>query len=407
MTTVNLDQIGMVIETMLSPLAAPSIDAWARRVARAMRTTCGGSQALVVLPTDAHNPILVGDESHPLLLEWLAARMRLARTPHSAEGEDWATGDDGFDSGWHERPRLADGSSDSLWTSDEIERATQLPFRQSAFYHEIWVPTEVEWAVGLSTRHHAELATAFADRRHGRFGDDPTSVLRILLPAWRSGVEVALRLDAWRSGIPRAVDALGIAVAIFDQEGRLVHRTSAFASMAEADDAHALLNEAANLAAAVRGVGVRSARKSSPAVQAVTRVASVRERHVRLRATILPSGFVPGRAGEAVAVVADWLSAAALTVGDITHVTSLSRREAEVASLIATGADNAAVARALGCSPHTARHHTERVLTKLGVHSRRNVRAALERMLAAVSDRQTSVTATGDRDRSPPNASNR
>jgi DNA-binding CsgD family transcriptional regulator len=55
----------------------------------------------------------------------------------------------------------------------------------------------------------------------------------------------------------------------------------------------------------------------------------------------------------------------------------MTPREAEVASLLADGLSNTAVARRLGISPHTARHHTQRVLGKLGVHSRAEAGARL------------------------------
>jgi DNA-binding NarL/FixJ family response regulator len=48
----------------------------------------------------------------------------------------------------------------------------------------------------------------------------------------------------------------------------------------------------------------------------------------------------------------------------------LTGREVEVATLLAQGRSNTAVAAALHISSHTARHHTQRVLAKLGVHSR-------------------------------------
>ncbi|HEU4700426.1 MAG TPA: helix-turn-helix transcriptional regulator [Gemmatimonadales bacterium] len=48
----------------------------------------------------------------------------------------------------------------------------------------------------------------------------------------------------------------------------------------------------------------------------------------------------------------------------------LTEREREVAELLALGRSNDAVARALGISRHTARHHTESVFAKLGVRSR-------------------------------------
>jgi DNA-binding NarL/FixJ family response regulator len=48
----------------------------------------------------------------------------------------------------------------------------------------------------------------------------------------------------------------------------------------------------------------------------------------------------------------------------------LTQREIEVAILLAQGRTNTAIANALHISTHTARHHTQRILGKLGVHSR-------------------------------------
>jgi DNA-binding NarL/FixJ family response regulator len=55
-------------------------------------------------------------------------------------------------------------------------------------------------------------------------------------------------------------------------------------------------------------------------------------------------------------------------------------REAEVAILLAAGRGNAAIASTLKISPHTARHHTQHVLAKLGVHSRAAAGARLRRL---------------------------
>lgn len=48
----------------------------------------------------------------------------------------------------------------------------------------------------------------------------------------------------------------------------------------------------------------------------------------------------------------------------------LTPREMQVAMLLAEGRSNQDIASALNVSPHTARHHTQHVLAKLGVHSR-------------------------------------
>ena len=57
----------------------------------------------------------------------------------------------------------------------------------------------------------------------------------------------------------------------------------------------------------------------------------------------------------------------------------MTPREVEVAVLLAEGCSNSTVAGRLGISPHTARHHTQRVLVKLGVRSRSEAGARLRR----------------------------
>ena len=54
-----------------------------------------------------------------------------------------------------------------------------------------------------------------------------------------------------------------------------------------------------------------------------------------------------------------------------------TRKEAGVARLLAENLSNGEIAARLSISPHTARHHTERVLAKLGTASRTLVRSAL------------------------------
>lgn len=55
----------------------------------------------------------------------------------------------------------------------------------------------------------------------------------------------------------------------------------------------------------------------------------------------------------------------------------LTAREVEVAILLAQGRSNTAIAKDLAISAHTARHHTQRILAKLGVHSRAEAGARL------------------------------
>lgn len=55
----------------------------------------------------------------------------------------------------------------------------------------------------------------------------------------------------------------------------------------------------------------------------------------------------------------------------------LTRRQGQIALLLANRATNAEIAAALGISGHTARHHSQTVLAKLGIGSRHLVRSRL------------------------------
>ena len=51
----------------------------------------------------------------------------------------------------------------------------------------------------------------------------------------------------------------------------------------------------------------------------------------------------------------------------------LTKREAQIARLLARRASNREIAEQLDVSPHTVRHHVENIFAKLGVHSRRSI----------------------------------
>lgn len=59
----------------------------------------------------------------------------------------------------------------------------------------------------------------------------------------------------------------------------------------------------------------------------------------------------------------------------------LTRREATVASLLAHRDSNVEIARKLGISQHTARHHVERVLRKVGARTRADAADRLKKAL--------------------------
>lgn len=80
------------------------------------------------------------------------------------------------------------------------------------------------------------------------------------------------------------------------------------------------------------------------------------------------SRHLPGTAGE---------TAGELTDGDTQDRFVLTPQQVVVARRLAEGLSNAEIARKLFVSGHTARNHTYRVLTKLGISKRARVNSVL------------------------------
>jgi DNA-binding CsgD family transcriptional regulator len=78
------------------------------------------------------------------------------------------------------------------------------------------------------------------------------------------------------------------------------------------------------------------------------------------------SGF-----GEGVLVTLERLTPALPSSTQLIERYGLTRREAEIAGLLALGLSNTEIAARLSMSPHTVRHHAEWLFTKLGMHSRK------------------------------------
>jgi DNA-binding CsgD family transcriptional regulator len=149
----------------------------------------------------------------------------------------------------------------------------------------------------------------------------------------------------------------------------------------------------AALAAAMEGLGKAVAydavdgdvgeRSTFIGVAPVLRDIATAAGRFRLRAVRFQPGFFGSHAS--VLVIAERLRDEAPNHDSIRHRFKLTAREAEVATLLAERRSNADIARALGISVHTARHHTERVLLKLGACKRHDV----QRVLRSAPDAET------------------
>lgn len=180
----------------------------------------------------------------------------------------------------------------------------------------------------------------------------------------------------WAERLARTLDALGVAVALFDRRsGRLVHTAPALERLLEHDAERARLEAELRASAQAGRVAARRRGESVP-----TRFSKL-EREVRTAALTYRIGVSQAqRVFGAEDVIMVRLEPAVPQLpeeGLLSERFGLTGAEARVARLLAEGKTNAQIADALSISPHTAERHTEKVFQKLGVHSRAAVGPAL------------------------------
>jgi DNA-binding CsgD family transcriptional regulator len=222
----------------------------------------------------------------------------------------------------------------------------------------------------------ASLAPSNGDRR----GDAPASpaMLADMPPgAFRSDARPP-RADASAGGAQRAEHEISLDGAAFVRvldcltegvvlvkEGGIVYRNAAAARL--------LASEGDALAADVQLLVRRALR--SARVAEMARASAATGSRFQLRATNLAADDLVAMPLVVVTIerTSSTMPSRAVTMRQF----NLTAREASVALLVAQGRSNAEVAAALHISESTARHYTESVFLKLGVHTRAAAAAAI------------------------------
>jgi DNA-binding CsgD family transcriptional regulator len=204
----------------------------------------------------------------------------------------------------------------------------------------------------------------------------PVVSLRCALAA---GIGTLQRLEAWRTTLGEAFEEVETGMAIFGGDG--LHEVTRNVRLDELLDQEPERDRLVELIARqARQVGLAGECLSDDDRELA--LAGGVYRLVASRAaagTLLPE--------PAVLVLMDRLSPALPTTQELRINFGLRGREPQVALLAAEGLTNAAIAERLRLSAHTVRHYLERVLERLGLHSRK----ALALHLMAGGDRSDSA----------------
>jgi DNA-binding CsgD family transcriptional regulator/PAS domain-containing protein len=255
--------------------------------------------------------------------------------------------------------------------------------RRCMVYNEWSAPNRLCDTIGMSVEAANPMLAGihfYHDREAGDFRERGVELLRLLLPAFKAGIHAWLSLAERRTAFVSTLDGAGAGALVTDLAGQILEETPALARTLGLEPERARVRHALLQAAA--GVGAIVARRphKSATIDLAARLVAreLRTAHARYRviATYVPEGTVAP--GGAVAAVLTRQTPQEASDVSLRERFNLTAREIQVARLLAKGHRNAEIAAALGTSAHTALHHTERVLHKLGVHSRAAVACALQ-----------------------------
>jgi DNA-binding CsgD family transcriptional regulator len=352
----DLRQLEAALHLFLSPLEYERVTEWRRACRKTVEQLIGADRSTFALFCMAGEPL--GEQDHDLdsaISAYLAYYHEL-------------------DLGFRDRRREL---SLEVYHRDEIYGSDHT---RSEFYNDWIVPYDVDDGLGLGVgTTTGGLPAAFinfyhAAKSHRCFGDRELTLLRLLLPAFKAGIHSCRTLARHRDRWGRVLDDLGYAALVADGRGA-VHQTPALQGLLRDEPEADAINRAM---LSMVGDLVRLARTSASGITGLASDAPARDVATgrccyRLRGSYLTTDLH----GSVIIVLVSRLGSVLPTDPELRARFGLTVREAEVARLLANGSTNSMVARALGISPHTAERHTERVLAKLGLHSRSAVAALL------------------------------
>jgi DNA-binding CsgD family transcriptional regulator len=360
--------VAAATRALVSPLGAPSFEDWLREVNRTLKELLWADKASFMFPVGAGEIRTASDEvPSPVLQTYMREKL-----PE-------------IDRRWEVRKRTVQLGA----FNRAVIYGDNLPqLYASEYYNEYLVPNRAFDTIGLATSlgspdnvvnlyfHH--------DRATGRrFGSRGLALVRMLYPAFRAGVHASSTFAVGRDGLAALLDGIVAGVALADASGSIVHKNRALLRMLAAEsrrmELDALITGTLRNSVACRNERAGVARGDVEAgPRRFHRRVELGAAAYVLSATVLDTALSDHAVG---AVVVERSAGATFPSETLRRRYKLTSREIEVARLLGDGASNEEIARTLAVSDATARHHTEAVMTKLGLHGR----ARIPRFLSTLS----------------------
>jgi DNA-binding CsgD family transcriptional regulator len=347
------------LRELLAQRAGARAGQWRQSVLRSLRIQTTSDRAILVVRTAA-GPVAYGDEVSPDLLAAYVHRFadldrtRLAVREHGLE--TW--------------------SLSELWASGELER--------SAYYRSFATPNRFHDTVGVTLHFaspRAEVCLLFHRTTRGPAAvtEHRRELLGLLLEPIRAGFGTDLGAEDPIPQLSSLIDVTGQALALFGMDGRELSRNPVMQRVLAQDQQREALH--VQIRGVARSVLERLVNGGEPRGRTHRQDDGTRREVATSQAAYRLRGNLVGRNsmghGTAILVSLDRVAFQVPAPDSIRARYGLTVRELQVASLLMHRLTNAEIARMLGISSHTARHHTESVLAKFGVRSREALRRAI------------------------------
>jgi DNA-binding CsgD family transcriptional regulator len=352
-------QLRSTLRELLAQRAGERVHAWRQSVLRSLRILTGSDKALLVVRTGAGPSAYGEDVSQDLLSAYVSRFADLDRSRVAASDyglEVWS---------------LA-----QLWQPGELERSKEYQaFAASHRLHE---------TVGVTlqfTSPPAEVCFVFHKTERGptAMTDHRRELLNLLLEPIRAGFSVDFSTPDPIPQMSSLIDVTGQALALYGMDGRELAQNPVLRRILAQDQGRdALLEQIRGVARSVLAcvaTGGQPRGRTHRQADGTRREVATPQAAYRLRGNLVGRNALGH--GTAVLVSLDRVAFQVPAPDSIRARYGLTLRELQVASLLMHRLSNAEIARMLGISPHTARHHTESVLAKFGVRSREALRRAI------------------------------
>jgi DNA-binding CsgD family transcriptional regulator len=347
------------LRDLLAQRTGERTDVWRQSVLRSLRSLTGSDKALLVIRS-AEGPAAYGENvSQDLLSAYLDRFSALdrSRAALSEYGlEVW--------------------SLSQLWPLGELER--------SKYYQSFAAPNRLYDTVGVTLQFATPRAQACllfhkTERGLAAVTEHRRELLTLLIEPIRVGFGVDLgTLDPFPQ-MSSLINVTGQALALYGMHGRELAQNPVMRRILGQDqERDALLEQMQGVARSVLAClasGGQARGRTHRDTDGTRREVATSQAAYRLRGNLVGRNALGH--GTAVLVSLDRVAFQVPAPDSLRERYGLTLRELQVASLLMHRLTNAEIARMLGISPHTARHHTESVLSKFGVRSREALRHAI------------------------------